>query len=428
MERNFSRFEIANGVNFNVIKDKRFKTGRISFTAFLPLDSQKVSSYAVVPFVLGDSCRKYPDFTSLNMELADLYGASLFSDVSKIGDMQALTMSISFLDNRYALNKEDLSSKLTQLLCDLIFDPLIENATFKEEIVEQKKRQIIELIDSEYNDKRILARIRCEEIMCKKEKFGISRFGEKNQVMALTSDDVFNAWKEVLRNAKIEIMALGDIDYEPAMNAFKNAFSKIKRETILNCKTEIIKNVNELKEQKDEMDIAQSKLVMGFRTGAALKDPEVMATRVAVALFGSTPQSKLFLNVREKLSLCYYCSARYDRNKGIMMVQSGVERKNIDKAKKEILNQLEEIKKGNFTENELDDTKRSLANSYRTIGDFLSGLESFYLSQVFDDEFFTPEYFVDATYKVTKEQIVKAANMIKLDTVYALVGNEEESQ
>ena len=425
MEKIFSHCEISNGVNFNVIKDKRFKTGRVSVTMFLPLDSKTASSYALLPFVLTNSCQKYPNFTSLNQKLADLYGASLFSDVSKIGDMQALTISVSFLDNKFALDEENLSSQLTKLLCDVLFDPLIENGAFKQEIVEQERRQLIELIDSEYNDKRILAKTRCEQLMCKDEKFGISRLGDKETLLKLTPEDVFDAWKTALRTARIEIMALGDLDESSALENFKNAFSRINRENVINYKTQIIGKATKIKEQYDDLDIAQSKLVMGFRTGAALQDDEVMPVRVAVALFGATPQSKLFLNVREKLSLCYYCSAKYDRNKGIMLVQSGVEKKNIKRAKDEILNQLDEIKKGNSTDAELDDTKRSLANSYRNIGDILSGLENFYLSQAFDDEFLPPEQFIEKMYKVSREQVINAANLITLDTVYALVGNEE---
>lgn len=425
MEKIFSRCEISNDVNFNVIKDERFKTGRISFSMFLPLEEKTASVYALLPAVLKNSCRKYPDFTSLNKKLADLYGASLFSDISKIGDMQALTISVSFLDDKFALNKENLSSQLTQLLCDVLFDPLIENGTFKDEFVNQEKRQLVELIESEYNDKKILAKIRCEQLMCKDEKFGISRLGGKDSVSKLTPDDVFDAWKTVLKIAKIEIMALGDLDENSALEIFKTAFSKIKRDNVVKFESKIIKKVDKVKEQYDNLDIAQSKLVMGFRTGVALQDEEVMATRIAVALFGATPQSKLFLNVREKLSLCYYCSAKYDRNKGIMIVQSGVEKKNIEKAKTEILNQLEEIKKGNFTDSELDNTKKSLANSYRTIGDFLSGLENFYLSQVFDGEFSSPEQFIEKINTVSREQIINAAKLITLDTIYALVGNEE---
>lgn len=425
MERNFSRCEISKGVNFNVIKDSRFKTGRISVTMFLPLDNKTASVYALLPFVLTNSCQKYPDFTSLNQKLAELYGASLFSDVSKIGDMQALTISVSFLDDKFVLDGENLSSQLTELLCDILFEPLLENGSFKKENVEQEKRQLIELIESEYNDKKILAKTRCEELMCKNEKFGINKYGSKDEVSAIVPADVFDAWETILKTARMEIMVLGDLNETSALEVFKEAFSKVKRENVTNCETEIVKKVDKIKELYDKMEVSQSKLVMGFRTCAALQDEEVMAVRVAVALFGATPQSKLFLNVREKLSLCYYCAAKYDRNKGIMLVQSGVEKENIEKAKQEILNQLEEMKNGNFTDEDLENTKKSLANSYRTIGDFLSGLENFYLSQVFDDEFLPPEQFIKNMYNVSKEQVINASKLITLDTIYALVGNEE---
>lgn len=426
MQSKFSRLEIAPGVSFNAIKDDRFKTGRISVTMFLPLERDTAAVYAVLPFVLTNSCRKYPDFTSLNRHLEELYGASLFADVNKMGEMQALTVAVSFLDDKFTLDGENLSRSLTQLLCDILFDPLLTEAgAFKEENVEQEKRQLIELIDSEYSDKKAFAKTRCEQIMCQDEKFGISKWGEKEEVAALSPKDIAKAWQTALKTAKIEIMALGDLDEKSSLAGFKEAFSKIKRENVAKFETQVIRKAEKVKEKCEKQDVAQCKLVMGFRTGAAQTDPEVMAVRVAVALFGATPQSKLFLNVREKLSLCYYCAAKYDRIKGIMLVQSGVEQKNLDKARAEILNQLDEIKNGNFTDAELDDTKRSLANSYRTIGDFLSGLENFYLSQVFDSEFLAPEQFIKAMKKVKKEQVAAAAKLITLDTVYALVGSEE---
>lgn len=426
MQSKFSRLEIAPGVSFNAIKDGRFKTGRISVTMFLPLKRETAAVYAVLPFVLTNSCRKYPDFTSLNRHLEELYGASLFADVNKMGEMQALTVAVSFLDDKFALDGENLSRSLTQLLCEILFDPLLTEAgAFKEENVEQEKRQLIELIDSEYSDKKAFAKTRCEQIMCQNEKFGISKWGEKEDVAALSPKDIVKAWQTALKTAKIEVMALGDLDEKSALAGIKEAFSKIKRENVAKFETQVIRKAEKVKEQCEKQDVAQCKLVMGFRTGAAQTDPSVMAVRVVVALFGATPQSKLFLNVREKLSLCYYCAAKYDRIKGIMLVQSGVEQKNLDKARAEILNQLDEIKNGNFTDAELDDTKRSLANSYRTIGDFLSGLENFYLSQVFDGEFLAPEQFIEAMEKVKKEQVAAAAKLITLDTVYALVGSEE---
>ncbi|MDQ5983174.1 MAG: hypothetical protein RUMPE_00172 [Eubacteriales bacterium SKADARSKE-1] len=420
----FIQHKLCDGINFNVIKESRFKTGRISATMFLPLNEETVSANAILPFLLSKSCQEFPDFTSLNKHLNDLYGASIYAEVSKLGETQVLGLSASFLDDRYSLNKESISAKVTELLCKMIFEPLFDNGKFIQENVEQEKRQLIELIESEYNDKRIFAKNRCEQLMCQDEKFGINRFGTKSQVEALTPDDIYKAWDQILKRAKIELTLLGNSNENLALDVFKRAFGKIKRENVFSCNTEIIKEAKHIKENREEMDLAQSKLVMGFRTGAALQDHLVMPMRVAVALFGSTPHSKLFLNVREKFSLCYYCAARYDRNKGIMLVQSGVEKENIQKAKLEILNQLGDVQKGKFTDNDVDAIKKSLSNNYRTVGDYLSSLENFYISQTFDSERVTPLEFVKRINAVTKDQIVKAANLITLDTVYILVGEK----
>ncbi len=421
MNKNLISHRICDGVNFNAIKDTRFKTERISVNMFLPLDEKTAAKNAILPFLLSKSCKKYPDLTKLNRRLSELYGATIHCDVSKIGDVQALTISGIFLDDRYALEDDKVSENMTKLICDLIFEPLLVDGTFSKYNIEQEKRQLVELIDSEYNDKRVFAKLRCEQLMCKNERFGISRFGKREEVLALTPEVVYSAWQNALETAKIEIMALGDINIDATAEVFRQAFLNVKRKNVADCETEIVKSADKVSEYKDIMDVSQSKLVLGFRTKFAQNDKEVMATRVMAALYGATPNSKLFLNVREKLSLCYYCSARYDKSKGIMMVQSGVEKENIEKAKLEIIKQLEEIKKGNFQDSELEAIKKSLCNSFRTIGDLLSGLENLYLSQVFDDELFTPEQYVERINAVTKEQVIDAAKATTLDTVYELV-------
>ena len=208
---------------------------------------------------------------------------------------------------------------------------------------------------------------------------------------------------------------------------FKKEFSKIKREKTVDCATQIVRSCKEPHTYSENMNLTQSKLVMGFRTAIAGQDKETMAMRLAIAIFGATPHCKLFLNVREKYSLCYYCSAKYDRHKGIMLVQSGVETKNTERAKEEILNQLNEVKKGNFTDEEMNTIKRSLSNVYRTIGDYLSSIESFYISQIFDDRKLSPLDYIEKLNRITKEEIVEAAQNITLDTVYILNGIEKEA-
>ena len=220
-------------------------------------------------------------------------------------------------------------------------------------------------------------------------------------------------------------MMVGDSDPQKAVEGFQKAFVQVSRKEILPCGTQIIAKADRVKEFHDVMDVAQAKLVMGFRTGIAVPGGDVTAMRLMSALFGGTPHSKLFLNVREKLSLCYYCSSSYDRHKGIVMVQSGVEQKNIEKAREEILRQLQAVQEGDFSAEDLDAAKMSVANSFRTMSDYLGGLEAWYLSQAFEKTVLTPEQSAEAVGGVTKEQVVKAAQTVSLDTVYQLTGKEE---
>lgn len=415
-------------MNFNVIKDDRFKTGRASITIFRPLKNVEVCANAVLPFYLSKSCSKYKNFTELNRYLDELYGSSIGADVTKLGETHVLSISSSFMADDYALSGEKISEKITKLLCDLLFSPIIvQRYIFDEKLVNQEKRQLIELIESEFNDKRIYAKNKCQELMCKNEKFGINKYGSKEGMNALAVSHVYSAWETILKSSRIELTMLGNIK-EPqyALEAFKKEFSSLKREGLEKCGTEIIRECREVRDFTEDVSLSQSKLVMGFRTGIAGKDKNTMAMRLAIAIFGATPHCKLFLNVREKYSLCYYCSARYDRHKGVMFVESGVESKNIEKAKDEILNQLNEVKKGNFTEEDMNNIKRSLSNTYRTIGDYLSSIESFYISQIFDEHKLSAEEFIEELNRVTKDEIVDAANKISLDTVYTLVGTGEE--
>lgn len=423
---NISKRSIADGVNFINIKDSRFKTSKLSFNMFMPLKDDTVSANAILPFILRRSCKKYPNFTQLKRKLANLYGASIYADVRKLGEVQVLSLSAVFLDDKYALNKEVLSGELTDLLCNMIFEPNIENEEFNPDDINQERRQLIETIDSEYNDKRLYARNRCEEIMCSDEAYGINVLGKREQVEKLTNEDIYSAWLRNLKSARIEIILIGNVESTSVYTKFEDRFKHIKREDIVDCSTTVIKTANQLKEVSETIDVSQAKLVMGFRTNNAVPNREVDATRLMSALFGETPQSKLFLNVREKLGLCYYCSSSYYKEKGIMYVQSGVDAKNINTAKTEIINQLESIKAGDFNDEDLKTTKLSLSNSLTSLSDYLSRLENWYLSQVFSETIKSPEEKVDDILKIDKKAVIEAANKVTLDTVYTLVAEGDE--
>lgn len=419
---------ICDGVNFRSIRDTKFKTMRISAHLIVPMSRQTAAENALLPFLLSRASREYPDFTKLGQRLAELYGASLNADVQKLGDLQVLSLSASGIADRYALEGEAISGELAKLLCSILFDPPLVDGLFPEDGFEQEKRQTMELIDSEYSDKRTYARQRCEAIMCADEPYGVNRYGGKEDIARVERPALTAAWKRLLDTAKIELMVLGDCDPAPVYEGFRAAFETLGSRKTADCTTKVVRSAEKVNTVTEKMDVAQGKLVMGFRTGTATPDEEVPATRLMAALFGGTPNSKLFLNVREKLSLCYYCSASYNSMKGIMLVQSGVEVKNMERAKEEILRQLDEVKQGNFDESEVEAAKMSLCNSYRTLSDSLGGLENWYLSQTFASHSQQPEEAAAQINAVTRQEIIDAANRVTLDTVYCLVGNGEDTQ
>lgn len=419
---------ICDGVEFLGVRDPKFKTARMSVHFLLPMKAEHVSANALLPFLLSRASREYPDFTKLSRRLAELYGASLNADVGKIGDLQVLSVSASGLADRYALHGEHVSAELANLLCGVLFDPPFEDGMFPAEGVEQEKRQTIELLETEFNDKRLYACQRCEAIMCESEPYGLNRLGTKEAVAALQRGRLTETWKYVLAHSRVQVLVLGNCELEPLYQRFCQSFRALYRKDLLGCETVNVPEAGPVREVTEKMDVTQSKLVMGFRTRVCQPQRQVAAMRLAICMLGGTPSSKLFQNVREKLSLCYYCSAQYNSMKGIMLVQSGVETKNIQRAREEILAQLEAMKQGNFTEEETEAAKLSMLNSYRTTSDSLGSLEGWYLTQALTGRAQTLEEAADELNSVTREQIVEAARQITLDTVYCLVGGEEEKE
>lgn len=414
---------VCDGVNFRSIRDSRFKTVRLSIHFFRPLKRGEASVNAILPFLLTRACKKYPDYTKLNERLAELYGAEIDADVQKLGDAQVLSVSVAGLADRYALNGEQISGELSRLLCSMLFEPPFQDGMFPEDGFEQEKRQMIETLDSEFSDKRLYALRRCEEIMCAGEPYGIGRYGTREEIRDLERKSLNDAWLRLIHRSKAEILVLGDCDPEPVYRDFSAAFQNLGRTSADECPNCVRKSIDKPNDITERADVAQSKLVLGFRAGCAEPEKTVPVMKLMSALYGGTANSKLFLNVREKMSLCYYCSSLFNPVKGMLLVQSGVEPANIERAKEEILAQLEEVKKGNFTGDDLNAAKLSLCNSYHTISDSLDSLEGWYLSKTFSDPGRTPEQEAEMIAAVTREDLISAAQHIALDTVYRLTGN-----
>lgn len=425
MSNHLKRMKIGEGVYFTAITDPKFKSNRISVNLLLPLDEQTAANRAIVPSVLRLRYRDCPDFTQLNEKLDDLYGAVVDADVRKYGAYQIINLSVQTLDDRYAIEPTPLVQECANLACGMLFDPYLEKGLFSEEDVRLEKQNLIDTIESEFNDKREYAINRCISTMFGDSPLAVKKYGTRERAQEITAQSATDAYRELLRRSAVEILFIGSGDPSVAQQVFAGRFAKTERDPIVYEASLPISSATEVRTVREDIDIAQGKLVMGFRTGDTSSPDQVNAMKMMVALYGGTPFSRLFKNVREKLSLCYYCAARYDKASGMMMVDSGVETGNEQKAQEEILRQLALVQQGDFDQEELDSTILTIVNALKSTVDTLSGLENWYLTQILSGSEESPLENVEKVSRIDKQKIQKAAAQITLDTVFFLAANKE---
>ena len=414
---------IAEGISFCSVKTDKFKTCRVNISLAMPLD-KNASARAIMPFMFSRRCAKYPDYTSLNRVLDELYGAAVSAGVLKRGEAQVISFSMSAIDDRFALDGDKVALECTKLLADMIFDPLTEGESFPEDIIEQEKRLLVEAIENEQNDKRRYAMLRCEQLMFADEAYGINRFGSVEDVKALTPDVVYAAWRDVLEKATVQITMVSSMDPQPIVDLIKEKFSEIERHPV-EIKTQFVSGLPKPEYISESMPLKQGKLVMGFRTGMRSEDDMMPAMKVAVDIFGGGTYSKLFSVVREKMSLCYYCSAALFNSKGIVMVQSGIEDANEEKAKNEIINQLRLTAEGEFTDEDFSSSIKSLTDSILGNSDTPEEITAWYASQILRNELKAPETYAKEIANVDRAEVVRAAKTIMLDTIFMLKSSGE---
>lgn len=417
--------QAAPGVGFHAVCDDRFKTALLSVNFCIPLDREKAAGYAVAAPLLRKKSQEYPDFTLLNRKLCDMYGASLDAEVRKIGGWQVVSLSIRSIDNRYVLEHEDLTRECAALLCSLITKPYLVNECFEESEVELERQNLIDMIESKVNDKRSYAIDKCEEYLYAQEPYGIDEYGTVETARTVTPQSATQAYHDLMRRARIEILFVGHGEAKNICTVFEQAFAGIERAPVAVPDFPRIAGAQKVREHEERMDVIQSKLVMGFRTGTFADSGDLSAMRLMVAIFGGTAFSRLFVHVREEKSLCYYCAARFDRIKGVMLVDSGVQSENRPVAQQEILHQLDIMRQDGFTEEEFEAAKLSMKNAFSTVTDSPAGLESWYLVQVIAGTHTSPEEEGRRIAQVTREQVAQAAKKVTLDTVYFLTGTTE---
>lgn len=413
---------ISNGVDGLFISNDRFNTTRISFNFYLPLEKDTVANNSLLPFVLTTCSDKYPDFSKLNYKLNKLYGAKLESSCEKTGDLQLLRIAISVINDNFALDGEKLVEEACEMLLNLVFNPKVNDNSFAEEDVNREKRKAIEHIRSELNEKRIYAKNRMLEEMYKGEKYAIPKCGTESDVNAITGQSLYSAWENLIKSAYIRVQVVSSVMPNGLFDKIKDRFSQVERSNITEC--DDVSPTKEAKEPNvvtETMSVSQGKLVMGFSSKLYGDSNKVLPLTVMTDIFGGGPYSRLFTNVREKMSLCYYCSASSVRSKGLVIVDSGVEAVNFLKAQEEILNQLEIVKQDKFSDFEFESSIKSITDSLKGYNDSQNAIDTWYALRVLDKECLSPEQMAEKLSIIKRSDVVEAAKGVKLHTVYRLM-------
>jgi len=422
----YKKVPLSNGAEGVFVKNSRFNTTLITFNFYLPTDRERVAEFGLLPFILTTCSKKYPDFSALNFKLSKLYGAALTATCEKIGDYQLLKMAVSVINDKYTLDGEEIVCQATQLLNELVFEPKVENGEFCQSDLDREKRKAIEHIRGEFAEKRVYAKSRMLEEMYKNDSYGVAKCGKIEDVEKITAKSLYKAWEDLLKHAFIRVNVVSDTLPQGIFDTLSQKLDEINRDGITDISaTSPTKSVKRANNVSEYSDIKQGKLVMGFSVDKIGGDKDTADVLVFGDIFGGGPYSKLFTNVREKMSLCYYCSARTVRIKGLLTVESGVEADNADKAKKAILNELSEIKNGNVSDMEFDSSIKGITDSLMTYNDSQEALENWYATRIADEEFLSPEEFAQKVKEVTKEDVTAIANKVALNTVYKLLPKEE---
>lgn len=418
---------LSEGAEGLFIKTDRFKTTLISFNFYLPLKKETVAEFALLPFILTSCSKKYPDFSQLNYKLSRLYGARLDSSAEKYGDWQLLKMTVSVINDRYSLDGESLANRACDMLLGLIFEPSTENSAFLENDVSREKRKAIEHIKGEISEKRILAKNRLIEEMYKDEPYGVPKCGTVEDVEKITGSSLYTAWQNMLKTAFIRVNVVGSSVPSGFFERISENFALLDRKDItlpkISAPTKENKTVSKV---TDRMDVKQGKLCLGFSSEMYGNDDDSLPLMIMCDIFGGGPYSRLFSNVREKMSLCYYCSASAVRQKGLITVESGIETENAEKAEKEILNQLETVKKGEFTDFEFESSIKSVCDSLSSYGDSQAAIDTWYTMKINNNGTYSPIEIAERIKAITRDEVTAAAKGVKLHTVYKLLPKEEK--
>ena len=417
--KNLKTLEIGKNVKLTLIPESKFKTNLISVYIQRKLDRNEVTKNALLPGILKSGCNKYKTLGQLTDREEELYGSYLHAGASKRGESQVLGFSILSVNEKYL--DEKILGQCIEFLNEIINNPLVIDGGFNEEYLNIEKEILKDSIMSIINDKGNYAMKRTNEIMFEGEPYSINGKGYIEDLDTIDRVSLYEHYKEVLKTSPIEIMIEGEFEETEVVELIKEKFQFDRGNIIDIPKEEFYKEVDEVKEVKETMDIAQGKLVMGYRCNVDYLDEEkYYSLLLGSRILGGGADSKLFINVREKESLCYTIYSTIQKSKSTMMVCSGIEAQNYEKTVNLVKEQVQKLKDGDITESEISNAKIAFINSLNSLNDEIGRISDFYFSQSISKNKSDLDQIKNMINKSTKEDIVEAVKNIELDTIYFL--------
>lgn len=416
-----------NGLTLHTIPTTKYKTNTFILKLNAPLDEKTVTMRALLPYVLQSATESFPTTTQLRTYLDELYGATLQVDLTKKGDNHDITIRIDIANEKYLKDSTPLLQKALALLGEILLKPATEEGAFLNDAMEKEKRSLRQRIQAVFDDKMRYANLRLVEEMCKEEPYSLHVNGRIDDIESITADKLYNYYQHVLKEDAIHLYVIGDFHEQEVKNTVEQAFNLPQRQPKKIERSITQKEITNVNEVIEKQEVKQGKLNIGYRTNVVYGDRQYFALQVFNGIFGGFSHSKLFINVREKASLAYYAASRVESHKGLLMVMSGIDAKNYDQAITIIKEQMEEMKNGSFTDSEIAQTKAVIHNQLLETVDTPRGLvEVMYHNELTGKSISVDEYLkqIDA---VSKQEIVKVAENIAMDTVYFLTGKGGEN-
>ncbi len=423
------RIQIMPGVWLSAIQTRKFKSSFWSVLLLTPLQEDSAAMTALLPRVLNRGTARYPDRRQLTAALEELYGGTAVPVTAKLGEVQATGFQAAFLDDPYVLDGRPVSPAAAELMGDLLLRPATKNGRLRQEVILGERENLTAEIRAQSNDKMRYAARRLNEEMCRGEAYAVDRLGGEAQAEGIRPWELDRHYRRLLGESRVELYYCGSVDADRVAQYWAQALMDIPRKGVAPLgETQWRHRPEELRRVVERQDVTQEKLAIGLRTNTRLDSGEYPALMVANTVLGGAPSSKLFQNVRERQSLCYYAMSTLDCHKGLMGIHAGVAPEQAERAEQAVFDQLHALQDGNLTRQELEAAKGHLCNALRSSMDSHGGLYGFYVDQSQSAAPVTVEEQLARLEQVTAEETVRAAQMLQADTVYLLTGEEERHE